>query len=128
MGSAVAFQADAPAPIPGRVGRIRAVIATLAFVALLVGTLGYHDGAFDVDPIGSAREPGLYRLKGTVESWDAGDETIRLRDGSGEITLHWNAKIPDVDRLFVVSAELSDRGNWTALSLSRVYFFREPWM
>lgn len=123
----MAFEAGAPAATGGGIGRVRPAIATVAFLLLLAGTLGYHDGAFDVNAIGSAREPGLYRFKGTVESWDAEKEAFLLRDGSGAITLHWNASVPDVGRLSVVSAELGDRGNWTALSLSRVYLFREPW-
>ena len=116
-------QGLAPAE-PRRPGPTRIVLATLVTIALLALSIGYHDGLFWTDELASATVPGGYRFKGVIAHYDPAEQTILLRDGADQRSLHWNITEPAVGRLYVVDAQIHEDGSLEALALSPVLVFR----
>lgn len=118
-----------PASIPlqenGRIRPLRAVLAFLVSLFLVVGSLAYHDGAFAVDDLADADSEGSYRFKGRIESVDADGQGFTLADSSESRRLHWNVTRPSVGSIVVVEAEIVGSGGLVALALSDALVFRD---
>jgi hypothetical protein len=112
----------------GRITAPRAVLALLVFLLLLVGSLGYHDGAFGTAPLGSdPPSTGPVRFKGRLDAWDAQAQTFRLHDASGDRSFHWNITTPKTGQVYVVDAQKTAAGDWVALALTRTLVFEGRW-
>lgn len=109
---------------PRRPTALRATVASIVIIALLVLSVGYHDGLFWTDPLASASAPGSYRFKGVITHYDPSAQEILLQDGDEQRNLHWNITQPTVGRVYVVDAEVLDDGNIEALALTPVFLFR----
>jgi hypothetical protein len=112
----------------GRVPLQRGLIALAVFAVLLVGTVGYHDGAFGTEDVAASDlSEGTYRFKGTVESYDEEGESFSLRDASGARDFQWNVTTPKIGEVYVVDADVGAEGGYAALALTRVYLVRGSW-
>ena len=119
----------APEDVPRqRIPRARVAAASVFAVVALVGSLGYHDAAFDVDDVAEANAPGLYRFKGEVQPWEGEPAGFVLVDDSGRRNLVWNLTTPEPGHRYVVEAEVTADSVVRALAVSPVYVFEGRWV
>lgn len=103
-GPLVEYPSLGPSPERSTNTPLRAVLAILIFLPLLVASLAYHDGVIGIDSTKEVSRDGSYRLKGLVALTGGSDDDryFDFRDDEGGLRVRWNATTVEVGTTYVV--------------------------